>query len=59
MSHRESVPSSELHRYWGLGWGYLMPDFDKPDHSIIEWIGRKPPVYPNRVPDLEGTAKQA
>jgi hypothetical protein len=48
---RQSVLTSELERYYHCGWAYVMPDFDKPNHSIIEWLSDKLPVYPaNRVP---------
>jgi len=48
---RQSVPTSELERYWYCGWAYVMPDFDKPNHSWIEWLSDNLPVYPaNRVP---------
>jgi hypothetical protein len=48
---RQSVLTSELERYYYCGWCYLMPDFDKPNHSIVEWLSEKMPVYPaNRVP---------
>lgn len=48
---RKSVATADLHRYWGFGWAYVMPDFDTPDHSIIEWLSNKAPVEPsNRVP---------
>lgn len=50
MSLRQSVPTAEISRYWECGWGYVMPDFDKPGHSIIEWLSSKMPVYPNCVP---------
>lgn len=49
---RQSVLTSELERYFYCGWSYLMPDFDKPNHSIVEWLSDKLPIYPaNRVPD--------
>lgn len=43
---RQSVPTEEAPAYWNLGWVYIMPDFDKPNHSIVEWQGEKLPVYP-------------
>jgi hypothetical protein len=36
--------------WWASGWAYVMPDFSKPNHSIIEWLSENPPVYPHRVP---------
>lgn len=45
---RQSVPSADAPRYWELGWTYIMPDFDHPNHSIVEWQSEKPPVYPPR-----------
>lgn len=42
----QSVLTSELERYYYCGWSYVMPDFDKPNHSKIEWLSDKIPVYP-------------
>jgi len=48
---RQSVLTAELERYYHCGWAYIMPDFDKPNHSLVEWLSDKMPVYPaNRVP---------
>lgn len=44
----QSVPTAELERYYHCGWAYVMPDFDKPNHSKIEWLSDKIPVYPLR-----------
>jgi hypothetical protein len=44
----QSVPTAELERYYHCGWAYIMPDFDKPNHSKIEWLSDKMPVYPLR-----------
>jgi hypothetical protein len=44
----QSVPTAELERYFHCGWAYIMPDFDKPNHSKIEWLSEKTPVYPLR-----------
>lgn len=43
---KQSVPTDDLERHWAVGWAYLMPYFDKPNHSIIEWLSEKIPVYP-------------
>jgi len=43
---RQSVLTAELERYYHCGWAYVMPDFDKPNHSKIEWLSDKMPVYP-------------
>lgn len=43
---RQSVPTAELERYYHCGWAYIMPDFDKPNHSWVEWLSDKMPVYP-------------
>jgi hypothetical protein len=43
---RKSVPTEGVHQWWPCGWQYIMPDFDKPDHSIVEWSSEKLPVYP-------------
>ena len=45
---RQSVPTSEVERYFHCGWAYVMPDFDTPNHSIVEWLSDKIPVYPLR-----------
>lgn len=45
---RQSVPTAELERYYHCGWAYIMPDFDKPNHSWVEWLSDKMPVYPLR-----------
>lgn len=52
-SIRKSVPTKGIHQWWMSGWAYIMPDFSKPDHSIIEWQSDQPPVYAveNRVPE--------
>ena len=47
---RRSVPTKGLSSWWEVGWMYVMPDFDRPDHSIIEWVNGNAPVEPNRVP---------
>ena len=44
----QSVPTDEVERYFHCGWIYLMPDFDKPNHSKVEWVSEKIPVYPLR-----------
>ena len=53
----QSVPTVELERYYHCGWAYIMPDFDKPNHSKIEWLSDKLPVYPLRSqkPTTENT----
>lgn len=47
---RKSVPTDELEQWYGVGWAYIMPDFDKKGHSKIEWLSDKAPVEPHRVP---------
>lgn len=47
-SLRQSVPSVDAPSYWSLGWTYIMPDFDRPNHSIVEWQSDKIPMYPPR-----------
>jgi hypothetical protein len=54
---RQSVPTSELERYYHCGWAYIMPDFDKPNHSLVEWLSDKIPVYPCVKPDLKQSTK--
>ncbi len=56
---RQSVPSSEVTRYFEVGWIYIMPDFDNANHSIVEWSSDKFPVYPNRVPSTTETTRSA
>ena len=46
---RKSIPTEGAHAWWASGWAYIMPDFKKPNHSIIEWLSENPPVYPHRV----------
>jgi hypothetical protein len=49
---RKSVPTQGVHEWWMLNWEYIMPDFDNPVHSIIEWSGAGVPLEPdssNRV----------
>ena len=51
---RKSVPTKGVSNWWMSGWAYIMPDFDNPGHSIIEWNSDNPPVYAvesNRVPE--------
>jgi hypothetical protein len=49
---RRSIPTEGAHMWWSSGWSYIMPDFSKPNHSIIEWLSDNPPVYPHRVPEI-------
>ena len=50
---RKSVPTEDLERWCAAGWAYVMPDFDKANHSKIEWLSDKAPVEPDhRVPDI-------
>lgn len=47
MKIRKSVPTKGLaEKYLTGSWRYVMPDFDRTDHSIIESTFE----YPNRVP---------
>jgi len=48
---RKSIPTEGAAMWWSSGWSYVMPDFDKPNHSIVEWLSENPPVYPHRVPE--------
>jgi hypothetical protein len=52
---RKSIPTEGASMWWSSGWSYVMPDFDKPNHSIIEWLSENPPVYPHRVPETTNT----
>lgn len=48
---RKSVPTKGIHQWWMSGWSYIMPDFDKPGNSIVEWYSDKPPLFvDDRVP---------
>jgi hypothetical protein len=51
-SLRQSVPTAELERYYHCGWAYVMPNFDKPNHSWVEWLSEKMPVYPCVKPEI-------
>ena len=46
---RRTVPHADLDMHYEAGWAYVMPNFDKPNHYIVEWLSDKPPVYPYRV----------
>jgi hypothetical protein len=47
MKIRQSVPTKGLaEKYLTGSWRYVMPDFDRPDHSIIESTFE----YSSRVP---------
>jgi len=50
---RKSVPTMGVHHWWNAGWSYVMPDFDHPGNSIIEWIADSAPVELNRVPETQ------
>lgn len=47
---RQSIPTTDCQQYWDCGWSYVMPDFDKPNHSIVEWLSEKMPMYPTAFP---------
>ncbi|MET4210505.1 hypothetical protein [Bradyrhizobium sp. LA2.1] len=46
---RRTIPHGDLDLHYEAGWAYVMPNFDKPNHYIVEWLSDKPPVYPYRV----------
>lgn len=46
---RKSVPNDDLIRWFEAGWAYVMPDFDRPDFYVIEWLSDKPGVEPSLV----------
>jgi hypothetical protein len=50
---RKSVPTKGVHEWWLAGWQYVMPDFDNPEHSIIEWTSEKEPAIPETQPRSE------
>lgn len=54
---RKSVPTAGMSAWWLEGWAYMMPDFDKKDHSIIEWTSEKAPVEPNNR--VQGTLTES
>ena len=58
---RQSIPTSELQDYYAAGWAYVMPDFDKANHSKIEWLSEKMPVYPRfpKTKNQEGAYERA
>lgn len=41
-----SIPTDEIQSWYDIGWHYAGPDFDKSDHSIMEWRLGKPVVWP-------------
>jgi hypothetical protein len=43
---RKSVPTATVEAWWAVGWAYVMPDFDTPNNSLIEWLSDKPPREP-------------
>jgi hypothetical protein len=45
------IPYDDLNMHYEAGWAYVMPNFDKPNHYVVEWLSDNPPVYPNRVPE--------
>lgn len=50
----QSIPTPDLQSYYDCGWAYIMPDFDQHNHSWVEWLSEKMPVYPHRVPSDTG-----
>jgi hypothetical protein len=50
---RRTIPYDDLAMHYEAGWAYVMPNFDKPNHYIVEWLSQNPPVYPHRVPETE------
>lgn len=55
MIARLTVPHEDLAMHYEAGWAYVMPNFDKANHYIVEWLGDKPPVYPHRVQPITST----
>jgi hypothetical protein len=55
---RRSVLTEGVERWWECGWSYVMPDFNKPNHSIIEWVSGGAPVEPNRAPTNQQTEER-
>jgi hypothetical protein len=50
MKIRKSVPTEGLaEKYLTGSWRYVMPDFDRPDHSIIESTFCNNRVPPNQT----------
>lgn len=45
---RRTVPYADLQMHYEAGWSYVMPNFDKLNHFVVEWLSDKPPVYPAR-----------
>jgi hypothetical protein len=46
---RRTVPYEDLKMHYEAGWSYVMPNFDRPNHYVVEWLSENPPVYPYRV----------
>lgn len=55
---RKSIPRDDLIAWFECGWAYVMPDFDHPDHYIVEWLSTKAPVEPRRVPEISKEAAE-
>jgi hypothetical protein len=51
-----SVPRADLELYWLAKWAYVGPDFDKPNHYKIEWIGISNPILPDIEAEQLATA---
>lgn len=43
---RKSVPTASVESWWAVGWAYVMPDFDRPNYSIVEWLSNAPVKFP-------------
>jgi len=57
---RKSVPTASLESWWAIGWAYVMPDFDTPDHSIVEWLSDiRPAREPQRAKERDELARGA
>jgi len=55
---RKSVPTRGVHEWWLLNWEYIMPDFSKPGHSIIEWSGAGAPLEPDSINRVQPTTTE-
>lgn len=44
---RKSVPTGQLQIWYDIGWSYVRPDFDAPNHSLIEWCSEGVAAYPS------------
>jgi len=57
MTIRRSILTDLLQFWLECGWSYVRPDFDMPNHSLIEWRSTDIPAYPRVSHETVATAK--